>query len=282
MFKFRIALHIRDRIIRAYKNKEKFRVFIFLPLLPGFPGNVYDTVTLQLIIKYTYKTISRNNGLSLIEKLHEVMGDQWQDYLTFFSLRAHGIINTVPKTELIYVHSKIIIVDDTVALIGSANINDRSMLGSRDSEVGVIIRDKPDIESLMNGQHYYASNFAHTLRIRLFKEHLGFNSSDIPDILIDPLDDKMFAMMKQLAKSNSFYFREIFNCYPDDKFVKLSDTMNVDGDESDIEGLKEKYQVHKNKIIGNIVEFPLNFLKDENLRRTYFCKEILVPIKNFL
>jgi len=35
----------------------------------------------------------------------------------------------------VYVHSKIMIVDDRAALIGSANINDRSLLGSRDSEV---------------------------------------------------------------------------------------------------------------------------------------------------
>lgn len=35
----------------------------------------------------------------------------------------------------VYVHSKIMIIDDCVALIGSANINDRSLLGSRDSEV---------------------------------------------------------------------------------------------------------------------------------------------------
>lgn len=35
----------------------------------------------------------------------------------------------------IYVHSKLMIVDDRITLIGSANINDRSLLGSRDSEV---------------------------------------------------------------------------------------------------------------------------------------------------
>lgn len=29
------------------------------------------------------------------------------------------------------------IVDDEVVLIGSANINDRSLLGNRDSEIGV-------------------------------------------------------------------------------------------------------------------------------------------------
>ena len=35
-------------------------------------------------------------------------------------------------------HSKIMIVDDCTTLIGSANINDRSLLGSRDSEVSLL------------------------------------------------------------------------------------------------------------------------------------------------
>ena len=34
------------------------------------------------------------------------------------------------------------IVDDDIVIIGSANINDRSMMGSRDSEIAIIIRDK--------------------------------------------------------------------------------------------------------------------------------------------
>lgn len=44
-------------------------------------------------------------------------------------------------TEIIYIHSKMMIVDDKYALIGSANINDRSMLGSRDSEIAVVTED---------------------------------------------------------------------------------------------------------------------------------------------
>lgn len=31
------------------------------------------------------------------------------------------------------------IVDDEIALIGSANINDRSLLGKRDSELAIIV-----------------------------------------------------------------------------------------------------------------------------------------------
>ena len=96
-------MHIRNRIERAYLSNEKFRVFIFIPLLPGFPGEVHETATLQIILKYIYKTISRNRGLSLMEKLYQLMHDKVDDSITFFSLRTHGMVNDVPKTELIYI-----------------------------------------------------------------------------------------------------------------------------------------------------------------------------------
>lgn len=64
-----------------------------------------------------------------------------RNYLHFFSLRTHGTLNNTPITEIIYVHSKMMIVDDRVALIGSANINDRSLMGSRDTELAVVIED---------------------------------------------------------------------------------------------------------------------------------------------
>ena len=37
----------------------------------------------------------------------------------------------------IYVHSKLMIVDDVYAIVGSANINQRSLAGNRDSEIAV-------------------------------------------------------------------------------------------------------------------------------------------------
>ena len=40
---------------------------------------------------------------------------------------------------MIYVHSKMMIIDDRRTIIGSANINDRSMMGDRDSELAVNI-----------------------------------------------------------------------------------------------------------------------------------------------
>ncbi|KAF9373787.1 hypothetical protein CPB97_000315 [Podila verticillata] len=76
-------------------------------------------------------------------------------------------------TEQLYIHSKLMIVDDKIIIIGSANINDRSQLGYRDSEIAIIIEDSEKIQSKMNGEPYEAGKLAHSLRASLFKEHLG-------------------------------------------------------------------------------------------------------------
>jgi phosphatidylserine/phosphatidylglycerophosphate/cardiolipin synthase-like enzyme len=48
---------------------------------------------------------------------------------------------------MIYVHSKLLIVDDEFIVLGSANINDRSMLGDRDSEICVAAHHKTAVKS---------------------------------------------------------------------------------------------------------------------------------------
>jgi phosphatidylserine/phosphatidylglycerophosphate/cardiolipin synthase-like enzyme len=45
-------------------------------------------------------------------------------HVDFFSFFEKG----KPITEQIYVHAKVMLVDDRIALIGSANFNDRSMV----------------------------------------------------------------------------------------------------------------------------------------------------------
>ena len=179
-----IAYHIRKRIERAYLNKEKFRVFVFIPLLPGFAGEPESSSTLQIILKHTYAGICRNHGMSIIEQLEKIMGDKWKKYIGFYSLRGHGLVNNVPETELIYIHSKLMIVDDKTVILGSANINDRSMLGKRDSEYAVMINEERKLNSIMDGKEYKAANFAHSFRVNLFAQHLGVDPKD--DILKDP------------------------------------------------------------------------------------------------
>jgi len=56
------------------------------------------------------------------------------------------------------------IVDDEYAIMGSANINDRSMLGSRDSEIAMVIHDQTKVPSKVLGESVIVAKFAHTLR----------------------------------------------------------------------------------------------------------------------
>ena len=277
-----IGLHLKARIEKAFEAKENFKVFICIPLLPGFSGTPGESSTMNCILKYTYQSISHNKGMSLLEQLREKMGDAVNKYIFFFSLRNHGTIKGIPVTELIYIHSKLLIVDDEKVLIGSANINDRSMDGSRDSEFAVIIEEDKKIESIMDGKKYEASNYALSLRKHLMAEHLGLKTDN--KILDDPLNPVLWMNLISKAQVNSQIYREIFDCFPDNKFKNLAALKKRKRFKTneEIEQLKKDY---KNKIIGisgHIVEYPIDFLKNEELDIDFFSKENLVPERNFI
>ncbi|KAL0482919.1 phospholipase D [Acrasis kona] len=105
-------------------------------------------------------------------------------------------------TEQIYVHSKLLIADDRICIIGSANINDRSMLGSRDSEIAVVIEDKEFVPGKMNGQPYKAGKFALSLRLRLWKEHLGLMKKKHASWDVDPTEFEETSGHSMLNKDN--------------------------------------------------------------------------------
>jgi phospholipase D1/2 len=284
-----IAYYIRKRIEKAYQNNENFKVYIFVPLLPGFAGEPEESPTLQLIVKHTYAGVCKNHGLSLIEQLQKIMGNAWRNYLGFYSLRNHALVNGVPKTEIIYIHSKLMIVDDNKVLLGSANINDRSMLGIRDSEFAVIIKEKKQLINkkcnrnfVMNGdKNYRGTNFATNFRKELMAEHLGINPDD--PILDDPVSKELFSLIVSRANSNTGIYHNIFGCYPDDAYTNfelLKKAKKLQQEEKP-EVLLNKYNSMKNQIVGHIVNYPLTFLKDENLGISFFSKENLVPEHNF-
>lgn len=176
----RIGDALVERIIRAHENDEDWRCVIVIPLMPGFQNTVdeQEGSSVRLIVMCQYRSICRGEH-SIFGRLRAV-GIEPEDYIGFFSLRQWGIMsNDAIVTEQLYIHAKTIIVDDRVALIGSANINERSMLGTRDSECAAIVRDTDMIWSTMAGKPYQVGRFAHTLRLRLMREHLGLDVDEI-------------------------------------------------------------------------------------------------------
>ncbi|EKG10756.1 hypothetical protein MPH_12139 [Macrophomina phaseolina MS6] len=170
-----------ERIKRAHKNGEAWRAIMVIPLMPGFQSTVdsQDGTSVRLIMQCQYRSICRGES-SLFGKLRAA-GIEPEDYVQFYSLRSWGRIG--PKkslvTEQLYIHAKCMIVDDRIVIIGSANINERSLLGSRDSEVAAIVRDTDMLPSFMAGKPYKVSKFAHTLRVRLMREHLGIDVDEL-------------------------------------------------------------------------------------------------------
>lgn len=172
---------IVERAIRAYRNNESWRCMILIPLMPGFQNTVDEPegTSVRLIMQCQFRSICRGDG-SIFGRLKS-QGIDPEEFVQFYSLRTWGRIG--PKkmvvTEQLYIHAKVIIVDDRIALIGSANINERSMLGNRDSETAAVVRDTDMIQSTMDGKPYLVGRFAHELRMRLMREHLGLDVDEI-------------------------------------------------------------------------------------------------------
>ena len=180
----KIAEALVIRIRRAIEKGEKFLVVVVIPIQPGFEGSIEEGVITRLTFAYQQMTITKGDS-SIWSQLQELVEDP-EEYIRFYGLRNHGVMpNGQPACEQVYIHSKMMIVDDQYALIGSANINDRSLLGSRDSEMAVIIEDETKVRSFMNGFHYMAAEFAHNLRVQCFQRIFGIDRQEA----LDPVSD---------------------------------------------------------------------------------------------
>jgi len=216
-----IAEALVERISRAIRNRENFRVVVILPLLPSFPGSPLENAAMRLILHWQYATICR--GSDSIYARIKPLTDHPEKYISFYGLRTWGQLPEGLCTEQVYVHGKLMIVDDRSFICGSANINDRSMLGSNDSEVAVLVEDcEETVNSLMFGRKWRAGKIAHAMRVRLDMTHLGLETSEIDEVL-DPCSEAMLERMEETAQNNTLLYRDMFRCIPDDNVRDWND-----------------------------------------------------------
>ncbi|XP_061447126.1 phospholipase D2 isoform X2 [Rhineura floridana] len=269
---------IVDRVLLAHSKKKPFRVYVLLPLLPGFEGDIAQGGgnSIQAILHFTYRTICRGKA-SIISRLKASMGEDWKNYISFCGLRTHGELHGKLLTELVYIHSKMLIADDRRVIIGSANINDRSLLGKRDSELAVLVEDTELMTSVMNGQAYQAGKFALSLRLDCFRCILGVTSDlDIQD----PISDCFFHEVWQArAVSNASIYDQVFRCLPTDAVQShraLRDYVSVENLASVSPVMAHR---HLQKVQGHLVQFPLEFLAEESLLPPLNSKEGMIPVE---
>lgn len=147
-----IALKIADKI----RANERFAAYIVIPM---WPEGVPTGAATQRILFWQHKTMQM-----MYETIYKALVEAGldnayspQDYLNFFCLGnreaadgndtlATGSPNAANTPQalsrksrrfMIYVHSKGMIVDDEYVILGSANINQRSMEGTRDTEIAM-------------------------------------------------------------------------------------------------------------------------------------------------
>ncbi|KAH8680863.1 putative phospholipase D [Xylariales sp. PMI_506] len=143
-------------------------------------------------------------------------------------------------SEELYIHTKVLIADDRLVICGSANLNDRSQLGTHDSEIAVVIEDQQPVETTMNGQPFTASKFAASLRRQLWRKHLGLlphQPVDRPNanwtpidtnlqeydwgsyadrLVADPMSSGFWDLWTSTARTNTEVFNKVFHPVPTD------------------------------------------------------------------
>jgi phospholipase D1/2 len=156
---------------------QEFKVIIIVPVHPE--GGFKNSATVRYIMGWQYKTICRG-GESMVESFNRTFpGVDVTKYFHFYIVQNWARMGNTLVTEQIYVHAKLMIIDDRTVIIGSANINDRSMIGVRDSEIGVVVNDSITLDSTMNGVPVKVAKYAHELRCNLFLEHLGLSPNQM-------------------------------------------------------------------------------------------------------
>ena len=255
-------------------------MIVLIPLIPDNGGTIYEGVSssLRIVVHYQLNTISQGENSIFNQLLRK--GINASEYIQFYSLRNHDLLNGMPVTESIYIHSKIMIVDDDIAIIGSANINDRSLLGSRDSEIAMVIKDDEKINSSMNSSVWRCGKFTSGLRRELFKLYLGSQEINVND----PLSDDVLQRWDQTAKNNTLIYRKVFGCYPDNEYKAYDDVkrrIEYQSSTKGIEEMKSNYQNENRNIRGFLVEYPTEFLVNEDLSAKFFSPENILPASAF-
>ncbi|MDB5917658.1 MAG: phospholipase active site motif protein 6 [Massilia sp.] len=185
----RIAAHIRAN--------TPFHVYLVVPTHPEgllSDGSVLKQHRMALLtIKHGSNSLVNRIKRALHIKKRDP--EEWVQYLTVLNMRNYGAtvqyardpktfnedfnreIGRFVVTEQIYIHSKLLIVDDAVAIIGSANTNDRSLTGNGDTEIAAVIVDTEGVELRDLGsptRKVQTRKFARELRQQLWRKHFGF------------------------------------------------------------------------------------------------------------
>lgn len=246
----RICATIAERIDIAIRDARKhpFHVIITLPVHPEGSlsnGAIMTQVhwTMQTLVFGSHSLLNRIRRSIKAQQLREkndsnpdrvlkIGNNEYEDvpldecfkYVTLLNLRNWAKLGERYVTEQVYVHSKLMIVDDLYAILGSANINDRSLQGTRDSELAVlVVDDKVERKDICgNGKALPVRGFAHTLRREVWRKIFGLTGKGRPAKELEyavehPGAPASWKAIQQVAGENSELYEAAFKFIPRNK-----------------------------------------------------------------
>ncbi|KAG6780228.1 hypothetical protein POTOM_013082 [Populus tomentosa] len=182
-----VPMELALKIASKIRANERFSVYIVIPM---WPEGVPTSAPVQEILYWQGQTMAMM--YKIIAKELEKAGLSYrchpQDYLNFYCLgkrenSPHDSSEINQQTEnrslaaaqkfrrfMIYVHAKGMVVDDEYVIMGSANINQRSLDGSRDTEIAMGAY-QPTYTWARKNSHPHGQVYGY--RMSLWAEHLG-------------------------------------------------------------------------------------------------------------
>ena len=148
---------------------------------------------------------------------------------------------------------QLMVVDDRHLILGSANLNDRSMLGSRDSELAVYVTGPLDNQVPIGQESWPVSSRIHQFRRSLFFEHFGHD-------IAFPAAPEAWQAIKQILTTNTDFYNRAFKTYPSNEYRSFQalQSRNKDFDQ-------QFFEAQRTSVRGHAVCYPYYFLHDENL-----------------
>ncbi|CAL5444103.1 unnamed protein product [Camellia sinensis] len=246
------------KIVSKIEAGERFTVYIVVPMWPeGKP----ESGAVQAILDWQRRTMEMMYK-DVIEALRSKgIEEDPRNYLTFFCLgnrevKRSGEYEPSNKPDpdsdysraqesrrfMIYVHAKMMIVDDEYIIIGSANINQRSMDGGRDSEVAMGAYQPYHLATrqLARGQ-------IHGFRMALWYEHVGL----LDDTFLYPQSVECIGKLNQMAdKYWDLYANESFDRDLPGHLLRYPIGIGSEGEVTDLPGTGEFFPDTKARIRG--------------------------------
>lgn len=321
-----IVKELSDKVAHAIftLQPEPFHIYITLPVHPE--GKLNDGSTMATIHQ-TMQTISFGSD-SLLNRIrkhlwvyqqlvkdevprkewgkmrsayYDKIGNDYQTipleecgkYVTLLNLRSWAQLEDRTVTEQVYVHSKLTIVDDLYVLVGSANINDRSLLGGRDSELAALIVDNETkiVTCPERGINIPVRTFAYQLRKQIWQ---GLYGEGLEQAIEVPELASSVKAIQSRAKANADIYESIFPFIPrnylndndsdDNEFQFASIWPSLDYDKLD-EFINEKYNKKMEMAKGDSrLEYEVRQKKgmlEEQMVKYYSENELKMPFNSF-